>query len=203
MNVNISIKSKKLGSIPTINLLASASCRKNAPCAKGCYAKKGNFQRDNVIKPHLENYLLYNENAEGFFQEINKFLNSGIVIYKYFRYHMAGDIVDMKYLYEMIKLANANKQTKFLCFTKKYELVNLYLSVNKTLPKNLIVVLSYWDNTFKVENPFNLPVAYVDFKKKSRNVEIPNNAKECNGDCTNCLKCWNLKKGESVKFEYH
>ena len=179
------------------------TCRKDAPCANLCYARKGTFTYKNVKKSHLENYIFYSENQDLYFNKINEFLNDDVVIYKYFRWHMAGDIIDMNYLYGMIKLAKKNKKTKFLAFTKKFDLVNMYLAVNGELPKNLIILFSAWDNKFEVPNPYNLPVAYVKFKNDRLNPNIPQSAKHCQGDCSSCRICWNLKKGESTILHQH
>ena len=202
--ITVSFKSKKLGRIPSLNIQPILTCRKGAPCSSLCYARKGTFNYKNVVKSHMDNYIAYNENQKDFFKQINDILNNDVIIYKYFRWHMSGDIIDMNYLYGMIDLANKNKKTKFLAFTKKFDLVNMYLEASgKKLPKNLIIVFSAWDINFNVPNPHNLPIAYVNFKNKDLNPDIPHNAKKCNGDCTTCRICWNLKSGESTVFNQH
>lgn len=200
--VNISFKSKKLGRIPSVNVPPIITCRENTPCAHLCYARKGVFCYEKVKKAHLQNYLAYHEDNQKFFNDINAVLNDDVIIYKYFRWHMAGDIIDMNYLYGMVKVAKANPKTKFMAFTKKFELVNMYLAVNK-LPKNLVIVFSAWDKNFEIPNPHKLPVSYIDFKKKKLNPTIPHTSKKCSGDCTTCKICWNLKNGESVVFKQH
>ena len=48
-SINISTTNSKLGgTIPSINLPAGLTCRADAPCQKGCYAKKGNWIFKNV-----------------------------------------------------------------------------------------------------------------------------------------------------------
>ena len=115
---------------------------------------------------------------------------------------LIGDIIDEYYLENMIKIAKKCKGTKFLAFTKKFELVNEYLN-SHILPNNLKIVFSAWDKTFKVENPHNLPVAYVNFKKEENNPKIPELSIPCSGKCYECLACWTLKKGQSVVFNQH
>ena len=203
MSVNISYKSKKLGRIPSINLLAGITCLSDAPCIKECYAKKGPFLFDNVVTAHYDNYIAFLENPELYFKTIHNELNKGIILYKYVRWHMSGDIPNMRYLYGMVELANKNKRTKFLAFTKKFDLVNMFIAVHGALPKNLIVLFSAWDKNFKVDNPYNLPVYYVNFKNKKRNPEIPSKAKKCKGSCEECLICWNLKNGQSAVVDKH
>ena len=192
--------SKLGGAIATINLPAVITCREDAPCYKQCYARRGNFAFKGVkggIQKNLDAYL---ENPEGFFKIIDAELN--MIPYRFFRYHSSGDIVNEQYLDLMCKLARKHKGTKFLCFTKKYEMVNTYLDVHRK-PSNLILVLSNWDE-WKCDNPHNLPTSYVKFNDKT---EIPKKAISCSGFCGECVNtesnCWNLKKGQSVYFKKH
>ena len=204
MNISISKAVAKLGpSIPSISLTPALSCRKDAPCASGCYAKKGNFKYEKVKNCYLKNYNFYMDHPQEYFKEIISFLNDGLVSYKYFRWHTAGDIVDNAYLLGMIETAKKCKNVKFLCFTKKFNLINEFLSQGNKIPNNLHIVFSAWHNAFKVNNPYNLPVAYVFFKRKELNPDIPELALPCSGDCSNCLACWSLKKGQSVYFNQH
>lgn len=200
--IHISTQNSKLGeSIPSINLPAIITCRKGCPCAKYCYARKGNFCY-NTVKKSLQNNLdIYLKSPQAYFNQIKSTLY--LIPYKHFRYHSSGDIVDMEYLENMVELANEIKQTKFLCFTKKYEIVNEYLTKNKgKLPKNLNIVLSCWGD-FIPENPYNLPTTYVKFGDDYLDSFIPNKAVVCNGHCENCFACWNLKKGQSMYFNKH
>ena len=65
-------------------------------------------------------------------------------------------------------------------------------------------VLSAWGD-FKPDNPHNLPVAYIRFKKVS--TDIPADARRCPSYCGDCvatgMSCWDLKRGESVVFNEH
>lgn len=201
--VKISLTNAKLGGkIPSVNLPAGLTCRADAPCQKGCYAKKGNFTYKKV-KQSLENNLnTYLNNPKQYFNEIVNFLTDNDVTYKFFRWHSAGDIVNYDYLLGMVDVAKRCKKTKFLCFTKKFFFVNHYLKSNE-LPKNLKIVFSAWDKTFEVLNPYNMPVTYVNFKDASKNADIPEFAIPCIGDCKTCKACWSLKPGQSVYFNQH
>jgi len=204
MTVKISLTNSKLGGfIPSVNLPAGLTCRADAPCQKGCYAKKGNWLYANVKESLKNNLNIFNENPEEYFNSIIAQLNNGDISYKFFRWHSSGDIVNFKYLQGVIRVAEACPQTKFLCFTKKFGLVNLYLEAKKELPENLHIVFSAWDKDFKVENPFDLPVTYINFKKQERNADIPEYAIPCMGKCAECKACWSLKKGQSVVFNQH
>lgn len=111
----------------------------------------------------------------------------------------------MSYLQMMVEVADALRGTRFLCFTKKFELVNQYLDVHKAFPKNLRMVFSAW-GSFLPENPYNLPMAYVRLKKEGRD-GIPADAIQCPKYCGDCVatgcSCWDLKPGGSVVFDEH
>lgn len=202
MTVKISKKNSKLGVIPSVNLPPILTCRPRCPCAQDCYATKGHFRFKNV-KGNLEsNYKLYLDDPQTYFTEIKHAINNGLVSYSYFRWHASGDFVDMPYFDGVVKVANELPFTSFLAFTKKFELVNEYISCGGIIPDNLHIVFSAWGDYFKVDNPYHFPTAYVRFKNKE-NKTIPKNAVECSGDCTNCLKCWNINTGESVVFNKH
>lgn len=202
--MKISITNSKLGNqIPSLNLPPLKTCRANAPCKKGCYALKGNWIYPNV-KNSLENNLNdFLENPNQFFNDIVNYLNNGLTTYKFFRWFSSGDIVNERFLNGMIEVAKKCKQTKFLCFTKKFEIVNNYLNNGGKIPNNLKIVFSAWTKDFKVDNPHNLPMTYVFFKKEENNPKIPSLAIPCKGKCDECLACWSLKKGQSVFFNQH
>lgn len=162
--MHISISNSKLGDkIPSLNLPAVKTCRADAPCKKGCYACKGTWLYPNVQNSLNNNLKEFLADSEKFFNDIIKWINNDDITYKFFRWFSSGDIVNKKFFEGMIKTAKICKDTKFLCFTKKFEIVNDYLSSNKKIPSNLKIVFSAWDNTFKVENPHNLPMTYVFF----------------------------------------
>lgn len=193
---------KLSGQIPSVNLPAIETCRADAPCKHLCYARKGNFTFPNVKESHRNNLAHFISNPDAYFNDIISELN-GLVSYRYFRWHSSGDIVNRDYLLGMIRVAKKCKTVKFLCFTKKFELINDYLASGEKLPANLHIVFSAWDKTFKVANPFNLPVTYVDFKDKTQNAKIPDLAIPCIGKCYECQACWSLKKGQAVVFHQH
>lgn len=203
MKVKISTTNSKLsGQIPSVNLPAIQTCRHDAPCKHLCYARKGNFTFPNVKESHINNLACFVNNPKQYFDDIIDFL-SGLVSYRFFRYHSSGDIVNKEYLLGMVRVAKKCRGVKFLCFTKKFELVNDYLNEGNKIPNNLHIVFSAWDKDFKVENPFNLPVTYVDFDDPSKNPQIPELSIPCTGSCPECLACWSLKKGQSVVFHQH
>lgn len=66
----------------------------------------------------MSNLKLYKENPVGYYKEIDTALT--ITAYKYFRWFVTGDIVDKKFLSEiMIKLAKAHPEVKVSVFHKE------------------------------------------------------------------------------------
>lgn len=192
--------SKLSASIPSINLPAGITCRKDAPCCKGCYAKKGTFLYKGVQQCYMENLEHFKRDAKDYFDSIIRNLTNGLVIYRYVRWHSSGDIVDYNYLDGMCRVAEACKEINFLCFTKQYEMINKWVLFGDKIPKNLHIVFSGWDENWHFDNPYNFPVAWVRFKGDKRDFS---NAKQCTGKCYECMECWKLKKGESVVFDKH
>lgn len=198
--LKISTSVSKLGvSIPTVNLPPVVTCRPNAPCIKGCYAMKGHFIYKNVKNRLFENLEAYKEDPDLFFKTIEIAALSA----KYFRYHSSGDIVDYNYLAGMCKVARKAKDCQFLCFTKKFELINQYVDDGHIIPKNLHIVFSCWKE-FIPDNPHKFPTTWVYFPKDEQyNELIPKDSIPCTGKCYECHACWQLKKGQSVMFKKH
>lgn len=196
---NVSNTNTKLGaSILSINLPAGITCRADAPCRKsGCYAMKGHWLYQNVKNSLQENLDAYVNNPSLYFDSIA----SQTALARFVRWHSSGDIVDAKYFEGMCKVARKNKATHYLCFTKKFEIINDFLASGKKIPKNLSVVFSAWSDWIP-DNPYNLPTAYV-YGKNFNNDMIPKDSIPCVGRCESCQACWTLKKMMSVYFCKH
>ena len=189
--------SKLGGQIYSINLPPVVTCRKDAPCFKGCYACKGNWLFPNVKNSLSQNLEAYKNNPTLFFESVA----AQTALVRFCRWHSSGDIVDMRYFEGMCKVARKNKDTHYLCFTKKHEIINEFLSKGKRIPKNLSIVFSAWSSWIP-ENPYDLPMTYV-YGKEFNNELIPKDAIPCGGKCETCQACWTLKKGQHVYFLKH
>lgn len=198
--ITISNGNRKMGAIPSFSLPQGITCRADAPCKKECYAKRMERLYKNTKISYYNNLNEWQTDPYG----VEKQIIGHAYISKLFRWHVSGDIVNEKYFEMMVRVANSCVQTKFLCFTKKFEIVNTYLRKGYVLPDNLIVVFSAWKG-FNLENPFNLPVAHMMYK--TGETTAPNGSKLCKGNCFNCVMedggCWNLKCGDNVVFMKH
>lgn len=191
--VHISHGNSKLGvDIPSVNLPVGASCREDAPCYKRCYARRGRFSFPHNKSLLDTNLQIWNDSPVNFERSI---LVAAFAS-KFFRWHATGDIPSKEYLEMMVRVANALPDTRFLCFTKKYELINSFIDNGGALPKNLIIVFSAWGD-WVPDNPHHLPMAYIHFKHAGE-LEIPN-AHKCPNYCGDCVmsgcSCWDMNRG--------
>ena len=199
-NVKISAGNAKLGSIPSVSLPAGVTCRKDCECFKKCYAQKLERMRPSVRNAYQHNLALLQKSPDIYWREVE----ASIMMSRFFRFHVSGDIPDDVYFAHMIEVAERNSHCEILCFTKKYDIVNEYLEFGGKLPKNLHIVFSGWVG-LEMDNPYLLPEAHVRYKDGTTTAKPT--AKECGGNCTDCLLteggCWSLQSGEQVIFNEH
>jgi len=200
MKTTISKGNMKLGGIPNISLSPVWSCVKGVPCAKGCYAMKSYRMYPNVKTAWNNNLAMAKNETEKYFSDINDYMQNKKPAF--FRWHVAGDILDYVYFNSMLVIALQNPNTKFLCFTKNYKVVNEYLvdlnAVNQSLPDNFKLYFSAWsDDTWIIDNPFDIPIAYMQDGKQI----IPESAFTCPGSCEDCKHCF--VNGNAVVFKKH
>lgn len=187
--------------------LPTCTCRDDAPCkATGCYCMKGTQAMATVVAAYLRNLTIYNRDPEDFWEQVEfKIKHNPLPLFRFFD---AGDIPSYEFLYGMVELAKKFPNIKFMSFTKRYNFVNDYLKVNGKLPDNLNIIFSAWHIGWEVDNPYGMPVAYVDFADKTLNPEFPKgitgcpNQKDKTITCSVCQKCWN-KNVKAVKFVQH
>lgn len=197
--VSISPGNKKMGAIPSVSLPPVKTCNADCTCTEKCYALKICRLRKVVREAYERNFSILKANPNSFWSQVEV----AIMTSRYFRFHVAGDIVDGEYLEKMVELAVKHSHTEILCFTKKYEIVNAWMAANNgQLPSNLHILFSAWPG-MEMENPFDLPEAHVIFKGQEPKPEW----KICGGNCTECacqgVGCWELKRGEQIAFYEH
>lgn len=218
-NVKISAGNAKLGNIPSVSLPAGITCRTDCECNKKCYAQRLERLRPSVKQAYQHNLTLLEEQPEVYWREVE----ASIMMSRFFRFHVSGDIPNKEYFENMVTIAARNQHCEILCFTKKYDIVNGYIldmyakhlggtsiSVEQGalpgmfIPKNLHIIFSGWVGLM-MDNPYNLPEAHVRYRNGETTAR--DDAKECGGNCTECILteggCWTLKQGEQVVFNEH
>lgn len=200
MTVKISQGNSKLGQIKSVSLPASVTCRKDAPCKKKCYALKLSGLRPSVRAAYEHNLNVLKTDPVTYWREVE----ASIMMSRFFRFHVSGDIPDNVYFAHIVEIAEKNPHCEILCFTKKYDIVNDFLDFGGKLPNNLHMVFSVWKG-LPVDNPHLLPEAHLRYRDGSTTASDA--AKECRGNCSDCAitdsGCWSLKHGEQVVFNEH
>ena len=200
MNVSISKGNSKLGSIQSVSLPSGLTCRSDCECGKKCYAKRLERLYPSVQKAYMNNYNLLCSDENTYWREVE----ASIMMSRFFRFHVSGDIPDCVYLAHMVDVAERNPHCEILCFTKRYDLVNEQLDFGLKLPKNLHIIFSVWRG-LNVENPYLLPEAHVRYRDGTTTAS--EDALECGGNCTKCAVtdggCWSLPPGHQVVFNEH
>ena len=208
MKVHISPGNKKMGSIPSVSLPSIITCRRDAPCFVKCYANRLEKFRTSVHDSYVENYELWLNDPDIYWREVE----GAVMMNRFFRFHVSGDIPDSGYFLMMLAVANRNPHCELLCFTKKYEIVNECMAefyehtkpLKPILPPNLHILFSVWKG-LKCPNPWGFPEAHIAYKDGTTTAQP--GYKMCGGNCTECAKtsggCWTLGNGERIVIREH
>ena len=188
-----------MGEIRSVSLPSGTTCGP-WPCRSKCYARKLERMRKNVRKAYQNNLTVLRREPEVYWREVE----AAIMLSRFFRFHVSGDIPDEDYLKRMVEVAERNPHCQILCFTKRYSFVNDLLSAGGALPKNLRMIFSAWAG-LPMENPFHLPEAHVRYRDGTTTAGP--DAKLCAGNCAACAAteggCWTLGSGGQVVFDEH
>lgn len=200
MEISISPGNHKMGAIPSVSLPAVLTCRGDCACKQKCYAKKLERLRRTVREAYARNLNILTNSPDTYWREVE----ATVMVSRFFRFHVSGDIPNAAYFEKMVEIANRNPHCEILCFTKRYSTVNSYIESHGALPKNLHMVFSAWKG-LAMENPFRLPEAHVLYRDGTTTASA--DAKPCGGNCAQCCMhdcgCWSLQSGEQVVFKEH
>lgn len=201
IHVYISSGNRKTGfSVPSVSLIPVADCGNCSSCSRLCYDLRNDCIYNGVTSTRAKNSALAHNAIDRYFYEIKKACKA----FRFFRWHIGGDILNAAYLAGVLDVAVCNPHCTFLIFTKRYDLINDYISNGGEIPSNLQVIFSAWPGANMV-NPYNMPVSsplFVDGSHAAGPDPI-----SCPGDCSNCAVmgsgCWTLKRGQGVVFAAH
>ena len=202
LELSISFKNDKMGPVPSVSTLPFLTCPAicRDTCGVDCYAAKmaANLSRPSVINTWARNTAILINQPDRFWAAVSDAVKG----FRFFRYHVAGDIFGIPYFQHMIEIARNNPACEFLAFTKAFNTVNGWIRKNGQLPNNLHILFSGWYD-MKPNNPYNLPETNV----LDRGDEIPEGWTICGGCCYDCAcrgtGCWTVKNGETIAFYKH
>ena len=199
-HVSISRGNSKMGKIQSVSTPACSTCRPVAPCYKKCYARRMAARRDNTANAYKRNLRILLNDPEQYWREVE----AAIMLSRFFRFHVSGDIPNGEYFSRMIDVAKRNPHCEILCFTKQYEIVNAELDKGTKLPENLHILFSAWPG-LEMPNPYELPEAHIIFRNGTTTAS--DGAKWCGGNCSDCAKtgcgCWTVHEGEQILLSEH
>jgi hypothetical protein len=204
LSVCISSGNMKIGRVLNVSLPPLVTCGKNcAVCMHKCYDIKACLQYENVMNARSRNYVILRENARIYWEQIRAKMARRRKN-KFFRFHVAGDIISTEYLSEMIKTARMFPDFRIWTYTKQYDIVNAYVSNHgnskrKAIPENLTIMFSQWEGLTMV-NPFGFPV----FTCVMLGQKPPKGYYKCPGNCDICkAKKRGCPYGESCWVREH
>jgi len=189
----------KLGEIWNTSLPPIRSCPINAPCYDKCYAMKAFRQYPGTRDAWERNYRLYRARPEEYFRQLDAFLSD--VEPKYFRWLVAGDVVDRGYMTGVLTLANRYPETQYCLFTKNYEILYELVDQKVYRPKNLTILASAWP---RHQIPDTIRENYrIAWMQDGTETRAPKNAIMCAGSCEDCLSCYNPRVKRDLILPLH
>lgn len=200
-HVYISAGNRKTGfAVPSVSLIPVRDCPNCGACSRLCYDLRNDCIYNSVTGTRAKNSALARLDTDRYFAEIS----AACKAFRFFRWHIGGDILNFAYFLGMLRVAAENEHTTFLAFTKCYDLVNRYIANGGAIPSNLQIIFSAWPGA-EMANPYNFPTSSPVFADGS--TAAPVDALDCPGDCSACAVmgggCWGLKPGQGVKFAAH
>lgn len=179
--VHITKGNKKIGHTWNVSLLPIVTCGNCKECKKYCYDIKSCMMYTNVIDCRAANTAMMQADMRRYFEDIAAFIDSRRSN-KFFRWHVAGDIVNARYFDYMVKIAKYRPGWTFWTYTKRYDIVNAYASKHM-IPRNLHIMFSKWEGV-DMDNPHNFPEFRVRMEGMSE--DAFKGLWKCPGNCDIC-----------------
>lgn len=184
----ISTGNRKIGRVMNVSLPPIMTCANCKECKYLCYDVKACLQYPNtVIDARIRNLSILTKDRNEYFNRIDAAMSRRRKN-KFFRWHVAGDIIDVDYFDRMAE--NARKHSDFIIwtYTKNYAVVNEWIRQHggnkKALPANFTVMFSEWRGLTMI-NPYGLPEFRVVFKSDAVKPD-PKKVHYCPGNCDVC-----------------
>lgn len=184
----ISTGNRKIGRVMNVSLPPIMTCANCKECKYLCYDVKACLQYPNtVIDARIRNLSILMKDRDEYFNRIDAAMSRRRKN-KFFRWHVAGDIIDVDYFDRMVE--NAKKHSDFIIwtYTKNYAVVNEWIRQHggnkNALPYNFTVMFSEWRG-IEMVNPYKLPEFRVVFKSDAVKPD-PKKVHYCPGNCDIC-----------------
>ena len=176
----ISLGNRKIGRVMNVSLPPVLSCGRCKECMHYCYDIKACMQHPReVARARVRNYVLLKRDRAEYFRQVEDAIRRRRTN-KYFRWHVAGDIVDADYFRQMVAIAERHPDFTFWTYTKMYHIVNAFIDEGGRVPENLHIMFSEWRG-LAMENPHSMPEFRVVFKG-----EVAPEGYYCPGNCDIC-----------------
>lgn len=184
----LSTGNRKIGRVMNVSLPPVLSCGQCSECMFLCYDVKACLQYPGtVIDARVRNWTILKRDRREYFRRIEEKI-SRRRRNKYFRWHVAGDIVDRDYFENMVAIAERHPDFIFWTYTKMYSIVNGFMADGGQIPGNLHIMFSEWRGLPMV-NPYGFPEFRVVFKDEDRPAGhyCPGNCDICKATGRGCL----------------
>lgn len=182
----ISKGNRKIGRVMNVSLPPIMTCANCKECKYLCYDVKACLQYPNtVIDARIRNLSILIKDRDEYFHRIDEAMNRRRKN-KYFRWHVAGDIVDVDYFDRMIDNARRHPDFIIWTYTKNYRVVNTWIDANgrDAIPANFHIMFSEWRG-LEMINPYHMPEFRVVFKDDEHKPDPATNH-YCPGNCDIC-----------------
>ena len=195
---------KKDGTLLTNVAGTCVGCCENV-CEKDCYAIKYTILHHNTCIPtYLDNTILAKNDIDTFFKELQLFIDRNMIAA--IRFHASGEIPNFIYLKKMAEIAKKNPDIIFYTYTKRYNLLEMCIK-EMDLPKNLVILVSIWNNNYS--NPNEFPEFILDDGTDPSLEDIihcpavDKNGHDTGESCAHCKLCLKAKKGDKICVYKH
>ena len=177
----ISAGNRKIGRVMNVSLPPILTCANCSGCLHLCYDIKACIQYASCLDARIRNLAILQLDRAEYFRRIEQAISRRRTN-KYFRWHVAGDIIDIDYFDHMVRIAREHADFVFWTYTKNYGVVNAWVAEHglENIPANLSVMFSEWRGM-----PMDNPYGFAEFRVVFKDEERPQGF-YCPGNCDVC-----------------